>query len=138
MVPSKFNLISNFHYFNEEYFGGVLPLPKLVIRSSYRTLGYFHCDVDCYGNITNETIEISDNYDYNESQFRDILVHEMIHYYLLYEGLDTKCKHGKEFKKMANDFNSKYGMNITSTINLNEYKIKKGNSNLIFKICTFF
>ena len=48
------------------------------------------------------------------------------------------CKHGKEFKKMSNDFNFRYGMNITSTIDLSPYHIKEGNSNFMFKLCTFF
>lgn len=138
MVVSEFNLLAAFHCHNEEYFDGVLPIPNLVISHSYRTLGYFHCDVDEYGNYYNETIEISDSYDYTEEQFRDIMIHEMIHYYLLYVGLDTKCTHGKEFKKMMDDFNIRYGFNITKKIDLSSYKIKKGNSKLMFKLCTFF
>ena len=138
MVVSEFNLLASFHCNNEKYFNGVLPIPKLKISHSYRTLGYFHCDVDEDGNIFNETIEVSDNYDYTESQFRDIMIHEMIHYYLLYMGLDNKCTHGKEFKKMCNEFNSKYGMNLSVRIDLSNYTIKKGKSNFIFKLCTLF
>ena len=138
MVISEFNILGKFHIYNKEYFNGILPLPKIKVSHSYRTLGYFYCDVDCFGNISNETIEISGNYDYTESQFRDILVHEMIHYYLLYEGIDTKCRHGKEFKKMSREFNFKYGMNITPTIDLTPFKIKDGNSKFMFKLCTFF
>ena len=86
----------------------------------------------------NQTIEMSDNYDYTENQLMDIFVHEMIHYYLAYMGIDTRCTHGKEFKKMANDFNIRYGMNITPTIDITPYTLKKGKSNFMFKLCTFF
>jgi predicted SprT family Zn-dependent metalloprotease len=86
----------------------------------------------------NQTIEISDNYDYTESQLRDILVHEMIHYYLAYKGIDPQCNHGREFNKMADNFNRTYGMNITSTIDLTPYKIKNGNSKLMFTLSTLF
>lgn len=138
MVISEFNILAGFQNFNHDYFNDELPFPKIVVRHSYRTLGYFHCELDLDGSIIDPTIEISDNYDYTESQFRDILVHEMIHYYLVFNGKDTKCHHGKEFKKISKEFNSKYGMNITPTIDLTSYSIKKGNSNFMFKLCTLF
>lgn len=138
MEISEFNILAGFQSFNHEYFNDELPIPNLVIRHTYRTLGYFHCDLDMWGNIVNPIIEMSDNYDYTESQFRDILVHEMIHYYLLLTGRDKRCHHGREFKKMSKEFNSKYGMNITSTIDLTPYSIKNGKSNFMFKLCTFF
>ena len=137
MIISEFNILAGFQSFNHKYFNDELPMPRVVIRHSYRTLGYFHCNLSGY-TIIDPTIEISDYYDYTESQFRDILVHEMIHYYLVYSGKDMACKHGKEFRKMSNDFNFKYGMNITSTIDLTHYRIKEGNSNFMFKLCTFF
>lgn len=138
MEIAKHTLLASFYLYNDDYFDGVLPCPNLKIRHSYRTLGYFSCEYDEYGNMFNQTIEMSDNYDYTESQLRDIFVHEMIHYYLAYKGIDTRCRHGKEFKKMAREFNSKYGMNITPTINVTPYQIKKGKSNFMFKLCTFF
>ena len=137
MIISEFNILAGFQSFNHKYFNDELPIPSIVIRHSYRTLGYFHCDLDGY-TIIEPTIEISDYYDYTESQFRDILVHEMIHYYLVYNGKDRKCRHGKEFIEVADEFNRKYGMNITSTIDLTPYTIKKGNSSFMFKLCTFF
>jgi len=138
MVISEFNILAGFQYFNHKYFNDELPIPIIAVSHSYRTLGYFHCDFDIWGNITNPTIEISDNYDYLESQFDDILIHEMIHYYLVFNGKDKKCHHGKEFNKMAKEFNANYGTNITPTIDLTTYKIKEGNSNLMFKLCTLF
>lgn len=138
MTISEFNILAGFQSFNHKYFNDELPIPQVVVKHSYRTLGYFHCEYDEFGNVLCPTIEVSDNYDYTESQFRDILVHEMIHYYLVFNGKDRKCHHGKEFNRMADDFNRRYGMNITPTINLASYSIKKGNSNFMFKLCTFF
>ena len=129
-----------FEYFckyNDKFFGGILPIPNCVVRHSYRTLGYYHCDRDGYGGYTH-TIEISDNYDYYKGQFRDILMHEMIHYYLFYTGADKRCRHGKKFKQMAKDFNQRYGMDINRRADLMFYRIKKGKSKLMFKICTSF
>lgn len=127
-----------FHLYNLNYFGNLLPAPNFKVRHSYRTLGYFSCEYDDYGNMFNQTIEVSDYYDYTESQLRDILVHEMIHYYLAYKGIDPQCNHGKDFNNMADKFNKTYKMNITSTIDLSPYTIKKGNSKLMFTLSTLF
>ena len=138
MIVTRHNLLNAFYRFNKEYFGNELPLPTLIISNGHRTLGYFKCEITYNGDVINQSIEISGNYDYTVEQFRDILVHEMIHYYLMYSGEDTKCHHGKAFKKMANEFNKKYGMNITNTIDLSPFKLKEGKSKLWHKICTFF
>ncbi len=69
-----------------------------------------------------ETIEISDFYDYTECEFRNILIHEMIHYYLYYTGEAPRCCHGKVFKAMAKHFNREYGMNITPAIDTSMMK----------------
>ena len=138
MVIAEYNVIAGFQYYNSRHFNGVLPFPRIVVRHSYRTLGVFSYETTECGNMVNSTIEISDNYDYTKEQFRDILVHEMIHYYLAYTKKDVKCTHGNEFHKMADKFRFNYGWNITSTIDLDEYRIKKGKSKLMFKLCTFF
>lgn len=138
MIISEFNILAGFQYYNHLYFDDVLPIPSVTVSHSYRTLGYFHCELGWDDSIIDPIIEMSDNYDYTESQFRDILVHEMIHYYLVFVGKDMRCNHGKEFKKMSKDFNSKYGTHITPTIDLTPYKIKKGNSSFLFKLCTLF
>lgn len=138
MVVNELNILSFFHIYNEKYFNGVLPIPTLRIMHSYRTLGYFHCEIDNDGYILNPTIYISDNYEYTESQLKNIIVHEMIHYFLAYCGKDMKCHHGKEFRKMSQKLNSKYGLNITSTIDLTPFSIRNGKSNFMFKLCTLF
>lgn len=138
MIINEFNILALFHTYNQDYFNGVLPIPKIKISSSYRTLGYFHCESDGFDGYYDETIEISGNYDYTESQLRDILVHEMIHYYLLFNGTDKKCSHGRKFKNMMNEFNLRYGMNISVRVDLTPFKVRKGKSKLMFNICTFF
>ena len=138
MIIAEHNILGHFFTYNDKYFGGVLPFPKIKIGHSFRTLGYFSCEYDEDGYMFNQTIEISDNYDYTDGQFRDILVHEMIHYYLAYMGIDTQCNHGSEFRKMASEFNLKYGMNITSEIDLTPYSIREGKSKLMYTLSTLF
>jgi len=138
MIPNYRMMIGLFFKYNNDYFGGTLPFPEFKIRHSYRILGYFSCDVDSDDSIYNQCIELSDNYDYTDNQIRDILVHEMIHYYLAYNGIDIRCQHGREFMEKASEFNRMYGMNITSTIDLSGYTIREGKSKLMFAISTLF
>ena len=110
-----------FRQFNQNYFGNLLPMPYIKIRHSVNTLGYFsYMQNEMSG--TTETLEISDFYAYTSNQLRDIVVHEMIHYYLYYIGEDIRLKHGKSFKRMARQLNQTYGLHVTSTIDLTRMK----------------
>lgn len=121
MIIGEHNILLHFYFFNEEYFGGILPIPNIKIRHGWHTLGYFHCNPDAPLG-TSETIEMTDFYDYTDDEFRDILIHEMIHYYLYYIGEDTRVRHGKAFKKMANEFNLMYGTNVTVKVDISMMK----------------
>ena len=113
-----------FREYNEAYFCNVLLMPYVKIRHSVRTLGYFSYWPDALSGTT-ETIEISDFYDYTPNQLRDIVVHEMIHYYLCYTGEDVRVTHGKAFKRMASQLNRVYGLHVTPTIDLTKMKPRR-------------
>ena len=108
MVANLVNLAENFNICNYVYFEEKLPVPQFGLLHSFRTCGYFHCDYEqewFSKKLYNICISMTDYYDFTQKQFEDILVHEMIHYYLAYFGEDTNCTHGKKFKKMAEDLN---------------------------------
>ena len=110
-----------FRQFNQDYFGNLLPMPYIKIRHSVNTLGYFsYMQNEMFG--TTETLEISDFYEYTSNQLRDIVVHEMIHYYLYYIGEAVRLKHGKSFMRMARQLNQSYGLHVTPTIDLTRMK----------------
>ena len=110
-----------FFKYNEDYFGGILPEPNFKIMHSVNTLGYFSYVIDGeFGPM--ETIEISDFYAYTPKQLRNLMVHEMIHYYLYYTDEDVRLKHGKEFKKMARQLNKTYGLHVTPTFDISKMK----------------
>ena len=136
MVIDNFTLLTKFIEYNNEYFFGMLPLPMFNLMHGCRTLGYFSSQIgEPFG--TSEMIEMSDFYDYTESQFRNVLVHEMIHYYLYYIGEDTKIRHGKAFKREAKSLNKTYGLNISQYVDISHMKPRKGApllSRLWFKI----
>ena len=137
MVLDKFTLVASFTEYNNKYFGGILPYPEFKLRKSYLTFGYFSCNYNTDYSMYNCVLEISKRYNYTEEQLRDIMVHEMIHYYLAYTGKDVKMKHGKEFEKMANSLNKKYGLNITATIDSTPYE-KKPSFTLGYIISSIF
>lgn len=130
-----------FIYWNHFAFNDELPTPQYGILHSFRTCGYFQCNcIDSWfrRNLYNFSISITDYYDFTMEQFDDILVHEMIHYYLAYTGLDKRIRHGKEFKKMARKLNLNHGLNITSTVDLSIYKRREGTSKFQYWLATFF
>lgn len=126
-----------FRDYNDSYFGGILPMPEFEITDSFKFFGYFHSGI-CNGTTVNPLIQISGNWDYTESQFRDILVHEMIHYYLAYTGRDLVGSHGSEFISLAYKLNREHGLNITETINYDEYTRRKGTSILMYWLAKLF
>lgn len=129
MVANYDNMIDTFNRCNLKYFEGKLLFPQFDVLHSFRTCGYFRCDYNqgwFSKKLYNFSISITDYYDFTEKQFVDIMCHEMVHYYLAYFGLDKKCRHGREFKKMAKRLNQIYGLNITKTLDLSLYKRRKG------------
>ena len=43
----------------------------------------------------------------------DVVIHEMIHLYIAFNGIKDSSSHGSVFRKMMNDINLKHGRNIT-------------------------
>lgn len=128
MIANLVNMADVFDKCNKAYFEGKLPIPQFELLHSYLLCGYFEYTKGGWFDRTlyDPTISMTDYYDFTEKQFRDILCHEMIHYYLAYFGIDRGCHHGKEFKKMADRLNRKYGLNITKRIDTSTFKRRKG------------
>ena len=112
MVVSPHNIIAGFFIYNKDYFNGTLAIPKVKVNNSYKHIGRFYYSYNRESRTMEPTIEMSRCYDFTDDQFQDILVHEMIHYYLAYYGIDRKVKHGQDFLNMANFLNQNYGLNI--------------------------
>ena len=94
-----------FREFNKAYFGNILPMPYFRIMHGVNLLGLFTYSPGSVPGTT-EVIDISDFYDYDGDQLRDILVHEMIHYYLCYTGVEVYPSHGPAFDGSCKRFSS--------------------------------
>ena len=128
MVANLVNLAEAFDRYNMTYFEGKLPIPMFNLLHSFRTCGYFQYTKGGWFDKTlyDPTISITDYYDFTEKQFKDIMCHEMIHYYLAYFGIDRRCRHGKKFKEMAERLNKIYGLHIEKVLDISKYKRRKG------------
>ncbi len=128
MIANLVNMADVFDKCNKAYFEGKLPISQFDLLHSYLLCGYFEYTKGGWFDKTlyDPTISITDYYDFTEKQFKDIMCHEMIHYYLAYFGIDRGCHHGKEFMKMADRLNRKYGLNITKRIDTSTFKRRKG------------
>ena len=115
---------------NQLYFNNKLRTPKFGLIHTYRNLGKFEYrwgEKKKPVKKRHMVILMSDYFDFDEDTFRNIMVHEMIHYYL-YLNSTSDCStfsrflrvlgfknsdHGPEFMAMAESLNQKYGLNIT-------------------------
>ena len=117
---------------NRLYFGHQLRKPQFGLMHTFRYLGKFEYR---WGEKKKPVkkrymaILMSDFFDFDEETFRNIMVHEMIHYYLYLNGTSDcsvfsrflrfvgfkNSDHGPEFMAMAQKLNEQYGLNITKT-----------------------
>lgn len=109
-----------FREYNKKYFNGILPMPFFEIIHTHKIFGRFECYTNRHS-CTEPVIKMSDGFEYTDEQLRDVLVHEMIHFYLAYTGKDRKVTHGKKFKQMMNEMNETYNLNIMIEYNGNDF-----------------
>ena len=127
------HLINIFREYNQQYFFNELPLPKFGLLKSYYTCGYFSCKkIIGRRRLQNAKIEISCRFDWNEYDLRNVMVHEMIHYYLAYKHIDNELTHGEAFMQMSEDFNKRFSLNITKRVDCSHFLPSSNASRLSF------
>jgi len=117
MIATIESVSDNFNKFNSLIFNGELPpIPiKLVKAKSFlgkiefktkRMLGKtVRCD--------NFLLKISVSFDLPEIVLEDVIIHEMIHYYIAVNKIKDSRPHGEKFRLLMNGINAKYGRNIS-------------------------
>lgn len=92
---------------NKKYFERSLPTPKFGLFKKLNLLAEFVYYKNKNGRkpIKDQRILFSEYYDFDEETFRNLMVHEMIHYYIAWNGIECKHDHGKEFMEMAHELN---------------------------------
>lgn len=106
-----------FDEFNQQIFGGKLPKIPVVLSDAKTFLGQCVCRTRRLPNGSVEKydfkLRINTRLDLPEREVEDIIIHEMIHYYIGYHQLKDTSAHGQFFRRIMNEINTKLGRNLS-------------------------
>ena len=106
-----------FNKYNSLCFDGKLPLPRIRIGHAKGYLGQLRYTVKKEKNgkrtYSNFSLNFSQRYEMDQQKLEDVVIHEMIHYYIHYNNIQDTSAHGAVFRKMMNDINIRFKRNIT-------------------------
>ena len=117
-----------FKRFDQEYFGGKLPLPELALTRAKTRLGQLSFKrASRWGRtkLYDFKLSMSTYYDMTEQQAKSVLLHEMIHYIIGYTGLKDTSPHGVVFRGMMDNLNRKYGWDIRVMTSTKGWKVSE-------------
>ena len=111
-------IAQQFELFNALYFDKVLPTPLFLVSKTKTKLGWFVHKKS----FTLSGFGSSTHYQFTERQAQNILLHEMIHFYIAFKNIKDKSAHGPVFKRLMNQFNQEFGWELTVSVNTKDYK----------------
>lgn len=117
-----------FKRFDQEYFGGKLPLPELSLTRAKTRLGQLAFKrASRWGRtkLYDFKLSMSTYYDMTDQQAKSVLLHEMIHYIISYTGLKDTAPHGVVFRGMMDNLNRKYGWDIRVMTSTRGWKVSE-------------
>lgn len=144
MTPTQEYLREQFGTFNNAYFGGKLPEPEFVVSNARTILGQFCCRSRRSAILRRQkldhfTIKVTKYYDLPEREYQNVLLHEMIHYYIAYQRIKDTSAHGQVFRAMMNELNSRHGWNIKVRVDTRQWAAndkRKGKRRLVLAFRT--
>lgn len=107
-----------FEHFNALCFESVLPAVPIVLTKAGTFLGKmeYKSRRDFFGIVSSHydfRLKISTGFDLAQEELEDVVIHEMIHYYIAYRNLRDTSVHGETFHRIMDAINQKYGRHIT-------------------------
>ena len=116
MTPTLPYLQEKFSYYNALCFDGRLPSIPILLSKAKTFLGRLEYRRR-RGLLGRETycdarIRISTRYDRTDAETDDVLIHEMIHLYILVKGIKDTSTHGQRFRQIMTDVNTRFNRNI--------------------------
>ena len=117
MLPTLPYIQDKFKEYNRLFFKNKLPLLPIQIGHAKSSLGGVHFrkkrNLSGKMEFSDFRMTISDRFDLPEEEVQDTLIHEMIHYYILYHQVVDTAPHGQAFQQIMNAINQAYGRHIT-------------------------
>ena len=86
-----------FAIFNSRYFSGRLPVPGFYVSMAKTALGVARWETGP-GGAKRYRIGLSNYYERTEDDFKNTLLHEMVHYYIGFSGQRDTSAHGRLFR----------------------------------------
>lgn len=140
MIANQKTMVNTFWECNSKYFNHSLPTPIFKTFNRVDSIAKFECYKNKNNNkkpIREQIIFMSDCFDYPQKNFIEIMVHEMIHYYIAWNRIKDNNPHGKEFMKIANELKEKYDLNITKKVDASSFKLTENAPKIIKKKSLF-
>ena len=107
-----------FDRFNALCFEGALPPIPIVLTKARTFLGKveYRGVRGLFGLVTANRdfrMKISTSFDLPREELEDVVLHEMIHYYIAWKGIRDSSVHGDVFRNIMKQLNARYGRHIT-------------------------
>lgn len=106
--------------FNVRYFDGELPEPRFAVGRSRTRLGSMSWKVRrrlLFRSSCDYTIRVSNFYDVDERSFKNVLLHEMIHLYIVSKRIKDTAPHGVVFRDVMRRINADgWGISVSAKI----------------------
>ncbi len=128
-----------FVLFNAMMFGGKLRMPPLRVSNTRSTLGQVRCKRHAQrdGTWRYDDFEfvVSGRLGLDAQALDDVILHEMIHYYILSSQIQDTGPHGRVFRRMMEEINSRYGRNIGVRHRLTETEREADKRRTLHLVC---
>jgi len=117
MRPTIEYIQQSFDRYNLLLFGGRLPRIPIRLSDAKTYLGQCVSQIRTHPDGRNEhtgfELRISTRFDLPEATVDDTIIHEMIHYFIHYNGLSDTSAHGPIFKSIMHSINTVHGRNLS-------------------------
>ena len=107
MTPTIPYIKERFAHFNSLIFAGRLPEVPVALCAVTSFVGQYRHSAG------NHLLRFSTAFDLPERELEDTIIHEMIHYFIAYNGLTDRSAHGPLFKALMQSINENHGRAIT-------------------------
>ena len=117
MIPTIEYIEKKFEEYNHQMFGGRLPKLPIVLSDAKSFLGQCVARTTTLPNglkqYSDFELRINTRVDYPEEIVEDIIIHEMIHYFIFYNNLHDSSAHGNIFLSIMQSINENYGRKLS-------------------------